>query len=360
MSEEAKGGSREAPPPRDSTSDEARVTVRPTSHEDARARAAKAAGAAALAASRAAPAGAPAVAEVRTLTPERVEETIRDAALLLRYSAQARIDVPDAVTATIATCESLLEAKESISTVQWTSLVRAYAELATLTGPVTATSLRATQETTPAPGAGPAAPSIARAWSRTLLGMAVGVGLFILIAENVDRIIAAYFQPDEQSGQTGLWVYGLNIVLQSILPFAYGGLGAATYLLRSAHEKLHARTFDPIFVPEYYNRLVIGLIAGGTIELLASQVGVDDGVLELSAIALAFVAGYNAELLFKAVERVSEALLPKIGLDSVKVRAPSPAGPAMIRQLVEAANSATDEKVRDAIRVQIEKAQLRF
>ena len=38
----------------------------------------------------------------------------------------------------------------------------------------------------------------------------------------------------------------------------------------------------------------------------------------------AFVAGYNSDFLFSALERVSAAILPKVGLDTVRAKTPAP------------------------------------
>ena len=38
----------------------------------------------------------------------------------------------------------------------------------------------------------------------------------------------------------------------------------------------------------------------------------------LTVAALGFLAGYNTDLLFNAMERISSALLPKLGLDTVQ------------------------------------------
>ena len=49
----------------------------------------------------------------------------------------------------------------------------------------------------------------------------------------------------------------------------------------------------------------------------------DEGqVIQLSSAALGFLAGYNTDFLFTAIERVSAAILPKVGIDTVQKAKP--------------------------------------
>ena len=74
------------------------------------------------------------------------------------------------------------------------------------------------------------------------------------------------------------------------------------------------------------NRILLGMVSGGAIVLLYDT-GTDD-TLKISAAALGFVAGYSSDLLFNAVERVTAAILPKVGLDTLKKDA-APAHPPL-------------------------------
>ena len=100
---------------------------------------------------------------------------------------------------------------------------------------------------------------------------------------------------------------------QSLVPWAYGALGACAFLLRSAHYFIHQRTFDRRRTPEYFNRILLGAISGGGIILFTEYLtSADDGsVAHLGAAALGFVAGYSGDLLFNLVERVVTAIFPK-------------------------------------------------
>lgn len=104
-------------------------------------------------------------------------------------------------------------------------------------------------------------------------------------------------------------IYAILVVLQTIL---YGGLGACVFLLRSLHKHIHERTFDKRFQPEYFNRMVLGVVSGGVVTMLVQQTGVVQGLTGISAAALAFIVGYNTDLLFSLLERISNALFPKV------------------------------------------------
>jgi hypothetical protein len=195
--------------------------------------------------------------------------------------------------------------------------------------------------------------SVAKRWSMRLWLYTAVFALVIIGAENYDEVLNGFFARDESTEGPSLWWYITNTVLQNILPFAYGGLGAATYLLRSAHVFLHERTFDPNRIPEYFNRLLVGAIAGGTIKLLVNQVPDAGATIEVSGAALGFVAGYNADLLFRSVERVIEALLPRVGVETLRRQRltvpPLPALQVLTEQMMNAQNPEDKEVIRGLI-----------
>lgn len=197
----------------------------------------------------------------------------------------------------------------------------AYFELSSLMTPITAITLRDTSDEKKyhiwalvAPGRA----SVANVWNRK---MTVWTFLFISIAILQNVLEVAWGPtPDYASGEgASLFAAYLQIVLSILLPFAYGGIGACTYLLKSLHYFIHSRCFDRKREAEYYNRIILGIISGGTITLLVSQITTDGGeAITLSASALGFLAGYNTDFLFSAIERIANAVLPKVGIDTVK------------------------------------------
>jgi hypothetical protein len=85
-------------------------------------------------------------------------------------------------------------------------------------------------------------------------------------------------------------------------------------MLRSAHYFIYQRSFDTRRTPEYFNRILLGAISGGTIVLFTEYLmNQDDSTAgHLGAGALGFIAGYSGDLLFNTVERIVNAIFPKV------------------------------------------------
>jgi hypothetical protein len=198
---------------------------------------------------------------------------------------------------------------------EWALFEMAYYNLASALAPVTAETLRNTQTK----------PYRERTWCEHIIGSSPALAftrlllcITLLFAGFV--ICSAWYQGYKAEDTGDLKSYAVwRIFFELMTPWVYGGLGACVYLLRSAHTYIYQRSFDVRRKPEYTNRVLLGAVAGGAIMLFASQVSDDDGnVVKLSSAALGFLAGYNTDFLFSAIERVSQAILPKIGLDSVQ------------------------------------------
>lgn len=116
---------------------------------------------------------------------------------------------------------------------------------------------------------------------------------------------------NETSAKTGNLI-AWRVALEVIQPVVYGGLGACVYLLRSLHKHIYERTFDRRYQPEYVNRVVLGMISGAVVTLLAAQIQLIPELSKIGAAALAFIIGYNTDLLFSLIERISYALFPKV------------------------------------------------
>jgi hypothetical protein len=149
-------------------------------------------------------------------------------------------------------------------------------------------------------------------------------------------------------------------LVQILNPYAYGGLGSCVYLLRSAHQYIHERTFDIRRMPEYFNRILLGTISGGAIILFVEQITTDNGeVIKLSSAALGFLAGYSTDFLFSTIERIISAILPKTGLDSVKrQRIATPQKPPIdptLKELMDRFEKAVDPDQRSLYKSLIEK-----
>jgi hypothetical protein len=114
-------------------------------------------------------------------------------------------------------------------------------------------------------------------------------------------------------------------LLGSLVPWAYGALGACAYLLRSAHTYIYRRSFDLRRKPEYFDRILLGAISGGAIILYTKYLVDQEGtVVELGSAALGFIAGYSTDFLFNTIERIVTAIFPKVVIETV----PQPAAKA--------------------------------
>jgi len=225
-----------------------------------------------------------------------------------------------------------------------------YRDLASLMTPVTAATLRSTSDASEDgerafPWAWRRPASEAKVWSRKLWAWTSVTALVILFSTNMTEILAQFYPADiESRGASQTWQI-INIIVQSIEPFAYGALGAFAYLLRSAHMYIYERSFDSRRKPEYWNRVLLGMISGGAIKLFVTNVTTDAGeVIELSGAALAFIAGYNSDFLFTTIERVIAAILPKVGVESVRRQAPDRMALMTVERLVSRYASAGDSE----------------
>jgi hypothetical protein len=270
---------------------------------------------------------------------------VDEATMMLEYAVAKGLAVAnDLVLSIKKTAEWRTGGKQPPALADRASFEQAYRDLAQFLSPVTAATLRNTSD---APEHGRSAflltwrhpLSEAKIWSRKLSLITGLVALVILISENTTRVLSTFFP-----GAILVWQVVAS-VMQSLEPFAYGALGAVIYLLRSAHTFIYERTFDKLRIPEYYNRILLGMVAGGAIKLFVTEVTTDAGeVIELSASALAFIAGYNSDFLFSAIERVSAAILPKVGLESVKRAGPDGPTVAAVQKLLDRYANATDDE----------------
>jgi hypothetical protein len=278
------------------------------------------------------------------------QREIQDAKLLLDFAVANAKSVAEELIASIKKAETWLTTVALPPEGDRTAFEAAYRNLTQVLAPVTAETLKATSD---APAYGrkaflwPFGPplSVARLWSRRLWWYALFAALVILFSENTTRILAEYFPADRESLAVAPGWPLISMVLQSLEPFAYGALGTLAYLLRSAHTYIYERTFDPRRTPEYNNRMLLGMIGGGAIKLFVTETTTDEGaVIELSAAALAFIAGYNSDFLFSAIERVTAAILPKVGLESVRRAAPDRVAMMTVERLVTRYATATEDE----------------
>jgi hypothetical protein len=246
-----------------------------------------------------------------------IRDEVQDALSLLEFAVNTGLKKPDgrALSEDVVSAINAAAAKVgapdspapglSIKASELTRFALSYAALADFTAPVTAETLRNTDTT----GQGFREASPAQKFARLLWVIA---GLF-----SAAVLLAGYImqRPEADNDNPDLLVQLARLAT----PWAYGGLGAVAFLLRSAHVHVYQRTFDVRHKPEYLNRILLGAISGGAVIVLINQLTDQSGhQISLSAAALGFIAGYNTDFLFNTVERIVTALLPKVGLETVQ------------------------------------------
>lgn len=97
----------------------------------------------------------------------------------------------------------------------------------------------------------------------------------------------------------------LEVLQQYVLPLLYGWLGAMAYVLRTLGQQARARTYSVENRTDFSVRAWLGIVAGLAIGwFFRSDKGQGSAVGSISALALAFVAGYSVDLLFTAMDRI--------------------------------------------------------
>ncbi|MGJ5176086.1 hypothetical protein ACQR16_18785 [Bradyrhizobium oligotrophicum] len=236
----------------------------------------------------------------------------------------------------------------------WTRFELAYYALAEFSAPITIETLRDTRSTGKRQG------SPAQRFTRLLWAI---TGLFAVLVVGGGIITTG-----AESSARNAWVLGfraINDYVPILVPWMYGGLGACAYLLRTAHDMIAKRCFDVRRQPEYFNRILLGMVSGGAIVLLVSPSD-DSEAVKISAAALGFLAGYSNDLLFNAVERVTAALLPKVGLETVQrenfvpKQIELPTGGLTLKELMERMEQAAKPEDKELYRSLIEKLRDRL
>ena len=274
---------------------------------------------------------------------------VEDARLLLEFAVATGCSIPDPLI--LAIKEAADTAREVLPPAQTRSeFEKAYRDLVIVMLPVTADTLRATSDAhgRPARFLGSREPiSDAKRWSRKLWIWTVLVAVSIVFSEVLNNLVQDQISAEALPTSTFSRVQTLAYILQALDRFAYGAFGALAYLLRSAHEFIYQRTFNRLRIPEYYNRVLLGMVSGGAIQLFISQIADDEGnVVEISAAAFAFLAGYNSDFLFSTVERISAAVLPKVGIETMRRGTTEVRGSISLEQVLEQYKTATDEDKR--------------
>jgi hypothetical protein len=108
------------------------------------------------------------------------------------------------------------------------------------------------------------------------------------------------------ANQSFLWPLEVGVVSGYVLPLLMGLLGSMTYVLRRYLRSIADRLVTPLDLREYIVRLVLGTVFGVTIGFFASSIPFSS----LGAPALAFLAGYGAEVVFRMLDGLAAQFSP--------------------------------------------------
>ena len=127
---------------------------------------------------------------------------------------------------------------------------------------------------------------------------------------------ATEYRPEDCT--TILWTYidrSLNVaesilgsITEYILPLCYGLLGAMAAALRLIRRKVDAATLVPTDRARLQQGAILGVLCGAVIGLFANQVGGAENGGGLGLSALAFVAGYNVDGVFRFLDELSDRI----------------------------------------------------
>ncbi len=111
----------------------------------------------------------------------------------------------------------------------------------------------------------------------------------------------------EQSRRVRLSTDFALVILQSyLLPVLYGLLGASVFVLRSITREISNVTFSEESNRSYLLRLALGTLAGLIIGWFVFLLPAQSVVGSISPLALAFLVGYNIEIVFSLMDRLIE------------------------------------------------------
>jgi hypothetical protein len=100
----------------------------------------------------------------------------------------------------------------------------------------------------------------------------------------------------------------LGSITEYILPVCYGFLGAMAATLRMIRRKVDASLLTYTDRARLQQGAILGILCGGVIGLFASYIGKGDAASGLGLSALALLAGYNVDGVFRFVDELSDRI----------------------------------------------------
>jgi hypothetical protein len=106
----------------------------------------------------------------------------------------------------------------------------------------------------------------------------------------------------------------LEVIQTYVLPILYGLLGAFAFILRRLSKELSEKSFSPESRIKHVLRLHLGAMAGLSVGWFFGNDGSSTvNISSLSPLALAFLAGYNVDLIFASMDMLIESISAKSG-----------------------------------------------
>jgi hypothetical protein len=134
-----------------------------------------------------------------------------------------------------------------------------------------------------------------------------------------------------RSGLSAMFV--LNLLHDYLLPMLYGCLGAFAMVLRAICNAVKSETFSGSYALDYNLRITLGAASG-----IASGLFMGDKTLfnegDVSMMLVAFIIGYNVDVLFALIDNVASRMLPKTKDEPAR-------GEAVLKEKVKAAGIAS-------------------
>ena len=140
-----------------------------------------------------------------------------------------------------------------------------------------------------------------------------------LEAERYDKqveILKENSGSDQLEGQ-----FVLDILENNILPLLYGILGALTFALRTLARQIKSVTYSGAVGAQHVSHIALGALAGILVGWFSNLLTNDSFLSSVSPFAIAFLVGYNIELVFlkmdeyvvTRISKTQEKTLPAIG-----------------------------------------------
>jgi hypothetical protein len=125
-------------------------------------------------------------------------------------------------------------------------------------------------------------------------------------------------------------------VLQHLIPFIWGGLGACMYLLMRLYNIATHRAFDRARLHGWALRVLLASVLAAVTLYLINPAALSTNGIPLEAKSIAFLVGLGVKVVYGAFEKLVDTLVEKFNLDSVR-RQQQPANSGELRDFLAGA-----------------------